>query len=356
MLPLRPVALVALCFFLRPLSAPGVILYRTADPTQNTTGPVNDVAGSGWNYEGTYGGFLGTAIAPHYFITAQHFGDQGNIFTLAGIDYHIVAHFPDPQSDLVIYQLAEELLSFAPLYSRTDEVGQRTVDIGRGTQRGADYFLNTTQLGWLWGSGDGVKRWGENSFVDAFSYGAYWELLYATFDQNGLVNECTLSSGDSGGAAFINDGGTCKLAGINYAVDGPYSKQSDGSNSFTAALYDTRGLYVSDGSNWLPVTGAARVPTGFYPTRISTKLAWICSVIASPVIGHENNFVTLTYTRLFIPEVTYVVEQSDDLQNWSAATTVDETVSTSGSSAIIKAKVDVTNKTRLFLRLRTTQP
>jgi hypothetical protein len=156
--------------------------------------------------------------------------------------------------------------------------------------------------------------------------------------------------------AFIDDGGVCKLAGINYAVDGPYSEQSDGSSFFTAALYDTRGLYASDGSSWILVTGANPVPTGFYPTCIATKLAWICSVVAGPVIGHEGHFATLTYTKLLIPEVSYVVEQSDDLQTWSAANTIDETVSSNGSSAVIKAKVDVTNKSRLFLRLRTSQP
>ena len=63
-------------------------------------------------------------------------------------------------------------------------------------------------LGWLWGPQDGVTRWGENSFSDVFRYQANWDLLYASFDPGGLTEECTLSSGDSGGAAFINDGGT----------------------------------------------------------------------------------------------------------------------------------------------------
>jgi hypothetical protein len=355
MVPLRRIAL-AVLVFLQLKSAHAIILYRTGDPTQNTSQPINDIAGSGWNYEGIFGGFLGTAIAPHYFISAQHIDNQGSIFTLGGVNYHIVANHPDPQSDLIIYQVAEAMPVFAPLYSRTDEVGKRVVDIGRGTQRGASYFLNTTQLGWSWGNGDGVERWGENVFAGSFTYGTNWDLLYASFDQAGLTNECTLSSGDSGGGAFIDDGGVCKLAGINYAVDGPYSAQSDGSSSFTAALYDTRGLYAFDGSNWILVTGAAPVPTAFYPSRISTKLAWICSVVAAPVIGHESDFITLTYTTLTIPEVSYLVEQSDDLSTWTSASTIDETVSTSGSSSVIKAKIDVTTKTHLFLRLRTVQP
>jgi hypothetical protein len=61
------------------------------------------VAGNGWNYEGNFGGFPGTAIAPHYFNTAA-LRQPGKLFTLAGVDYQIVAHFPDPQSALIIYQ------------------------------------------------------------------------------------------------------------------------------------------------------------------------------------------------------------------------------------------------------------
>jgi hypothetical protein len=37
---------------------------------------------------------------------------------------------------------------------------------------------------------------------------------------------------------------------------------------FTGALFDIRGLYAQQGSQWVLVTGANPVPTGFYPTRI----------------------------------------------------------------------------------------
>ncbi|PZR74210.1 MAG: hypothetical protein DLM52_09780 [Chthoniobacterales bacterium] len=36
-----------------------VILYRFGDPSENTSAPKSDVAGSGWDYEGIYGDFLG---------------------------------------------------------------------------------------------------------------------------------------------------------------------------------------------------------------------------------------------------------------------------------------------------------
>ncbi len=333
-----------------------VILYRTGDPSANTSAPGVLFPHEGWDYEGSWGGFLGTAIAPHFFISAAHVGQAGGTtFTLRNANYTVLRGFYDPQSDLVIWQVAQTFPSFSSLYPRQDEVGQGTVDIGRGTQRGASYSLNSVMRGWLWGPQDGVKRWGENTFSDAFQYQTNWDLLYATFDPDQLIEECTLSSGDSGGAAFINDGGTWKLAGINYAVDGDYSESLDGSNPFTGALFDTRGLYAQQGSQWVQVTGTTAVPTGFYPTRISTKLAWIASVVASPVGGHEGNFATLTYTKLLDVPVSYCVEQSTDLSNWTTASTIDETISTSGNAAVVKSKVDVSGLSPLFLRVRTTQ-
>jgi hypothetical protein len=371
----RLVALLA-TFFLALNFSPmdAVILYRTCDPSANTTEPGSAFPHEGWDYEGTWGGFLGTPIAPRFFISAAHIGQAGGTtFTFKNVNYTVLQGFYDPQSDLVIWRVAETFPTFAPLYSRKDEVGQITVDIGRGTQRGNPYSLNNQLLGWLWGDVDSVMRWGENTFSNAFQYGTNWDLLYATFDKNGLtdectsssgdsgglIEECTLSSGDSGGAAFIKDGTTWKLAGINYAVDGNFYTDANGNGEFIAALFDMRGLYVPNDNPppaYVQVTGANEVPSGFYPTRISTKLAWIASIIATPVVGHEGNFLALTYTKLInIPQLVYTVEQSSDLSNWTIANTIDETVSTSGSTAVMKSKVDITGLTVLFLRLRMTQ-
>ena len=54
-----------------------VILYGTDDPSANTTAPTGELAGSGWQYEGLFSGFLGTVIASNYFVTANHIG--GNV-------------------------------------------------------------------------------------------------------------------------------------------------------------------------------------------------------------------------------------------------------------------------------------
>jgi len=51
-----------------------VLFYATGDPTYNTLPPGGNLTNSGWQFEGLWGGFLGTPIAPNYFIAAQHVG------------------------------------------------------------------------------------------------------------------------------------------------------------------------------------------------------------------------------------------------------------------------------------------
>src|SRR5438270_4541659 len=240
--------------------ARAVILYSTGDPSTNTTPPTGALANSGWQYEGSFGSFLGTPIGPHHFVTVQHIGIQSNIFTYQGATYSILNWFDDSASDLRIFEVAETFPAYAPLYTLTNEVGQTLIVIGRGTQRGDPIFLNNAQIGWGWGAGDGVERWGQNLVASIQE-----NFLYATFDQSGIANEAHLSAGDSGGAVFLTDAGTWKLAGINYAVDGPYHF-SPGDAGFLGALFETRGLYDDSGQL---ISGTAPVPSGFYAIRIS---------------------------------------------------------------------------------------
>lgn len=259
-----------------------VILYRTGDPGANTTAPTGDLANSGWQFEGFWGAFLGTPIAPHFFLSAAHIGQAGSVFTFQSVNYTPVKEFVDPYTDLAIWQVAETFPTCAPLYTKSDEVGKLAVVIGRGTQRGGEVDVNGNLAGWYWGASDNVERWGENIISDIVPYGPNDDLLYGTFDANGLPDEATLSVGDSGGAAFIEDNGVWKLAGIHYAVDGPFYTDSSGDGEFFGALFDSHGLYYSDGGNppnYILISGDAPVPTGFYPTRVSSRLSWILSII-----------------------------------------------------------------------------
>jgi hypothetical protein len=250
--------------------ARGVILYRTGDPAANTTEPTGSLAGSGWQYEGNFGDFLGTAIAPHYFVTAKHLGTGPTQFSYHGVNYAIVRSFADAGSDLCIFEVEGTLPVYAPLYTRSDEVGKRLVVIGRGTQRGAERVVNGQLRGWEYGPADGVQRWGENE-VARILRGA----LYVLFDRAGLPQEGHLSAGDSGGAVFLKDGEAWKLAGINSDVD-TFASGADRGGPYTSAMFDERGSYRSDGTL---VTGPAPVPSGFYAARISSSLHWIYSII-----------------------------------------------------------------------------
>ena len=88
-----------------------------------------------------------------------------------------------------------------------------------------------------------------------------------------------MSAGDSGGAVFIQQGETWKLAGINLAVDGPYNTSTNGPG-FSAALFDARGFYVGEEGNWSFIFPAdAPEPGAFYATRISTSLVWINQIL-----------------------------------------------------------------------------
>ncbi|MDQ6808525.1 MAG: hypothetical protein M3Z64_03735 [Verrucomicrobiota bacterium] len=266
-------------------TADAIILFRTDDPQANTTAPTGSLADSGWQYEGQWGVNSGTPIAPHFFITAHHVGGSvGQIFNFRGIAYKTTASFSDPESDLLIWQVAETFPAFAPLFEKLDEVGRPLVVIGRGTQRGSAISYKRETRGWGWGATDSVQRWGQNVVSQIVSGGVNDDFLYATFDEqrgaaNRSTNEAHLSAGDSGGGVFLNDGGTWKLAGVNYAVDGPFYTSAADTTGFNGALFDTRNFYSKDGATYVLITGKNAVPSGFYATRISTKVGWIRSVI-----------------------------------------------------------------------------
>jgi hypothetical protein len=248
-----------------------VTLISTDDPTFNTTEPTGNLANSGWQYEATFGPFLATAVGPHHFLTVQHIGMPASTLVYQGATYTIVGSQDDPGSDLRLLEVAEAAPTYAPLYLRSDETGRDLIVIGRGTQRGDPVYVSGQLAGWQWGLGDQAQRWGENQVTR--TNGVF---LYATFDQNGNPNEAHLSSGDSGGAAFINDGGTWKLAGIHYGVDGPFSDVAGGP-TFYATLFDERGLFDSTAGR--VIAGSAPVPSGFYSIRISTELSWIWGIV-----------------------------------------------------------------------------
>ncbi len=276
----------------------GIILLDSDDPQQNTSTPGDN---SGWQYEGQFGDFLGTPIAPLYFVTAHHIGGYvGEPFIFHGATYLTTAGYSDPSSDLQIWQVDHAFPDYAPLYQSGTETGLELRVFGRGTQRGTANVLDDRLRGWMWGAGDHVQRWGRNVVTATLvSDGA--PFLQADFDSPGLPDEAHLSAGDSAGGVFVMEDGLWKLAAINYGVDDLFTA-ADGSGGFAAAIFDARGYFAQDddGNFYQIPDQGVNVPTAFYSTRIAARLAWIQSVIGqdSSTLPPENyqSWLSLYFT------------------------------------------------------------
>jgi len=252
----------------------------------HTDAPNGAYLNSGWQYQGTWGSYLGTPISEHYFITAGHVGGSiGGTFTFQGVNYTTVAQYDDPQSDLRLWQVSGTFPSYASLYTRQDEVSRELVVFGRGALRGSEVLVGSTLHGWRWGNSGYQQRWGVNQVSSIYDAGAgLGNLLAADFNAGAGPNEAHLSTGDSGGGVFIMDAGVWKLAGINYAVDGPFSLTGGSDPGFNAMLFDAGGLYYKNSANawtYLP-DQSTDIPSSFYATRISSNLQWIDTVVPEP--------------------------------------------------------------------------
>ncbi|HEY1050294.1 MAG TPA: hypothetical protein VGE39_11085, partial [Prosthecobacter sp.] len=276
-----------------------VLFYNTGDGGHNTTAPTGAFEDSGWQYEGTYGGFLGTIIAPQYFITAQHFGPQGSTFVHNGlfnggsdVVYNIdatanggVGYWDIAGTDLRILRVQEIFPYYAPLYTGGAETGLTMVIHGKGGPRGDPILVSSVLQGWEHGAPDATPRWGSNT-VSGIYASVLGDLVMASFSATGTAEEATLSGGDSGGGLFVNDGGIWKLAGVNYSVDGRFDRNNtvgDGSD-FDAALFDRGGLYQgSDSFGWTLVpNGPVDDPSSLYASRISSNAAAISAIVVVP--------------------------------------------------------------------------
>ncbi|MBI4325642.1 MAG: hypothetical protein HY674_10310, partial [Chloroflexi bacterium] len=276
--------MVLLLFLLNLPSVPAVIFFSTADPNHNTTPPTGALANSGWECQGLWGFFLGTTIAPQYFITAKHVGGAvGELFDFQGVAYRTSAVFDDPDSDLRIWRINGRFPFWAEIHNRNDEAGKDVVVFGRGTQRGDEVTVSKpfgpALKGWFWGASDGRQRWGQNQVSSIVTNGVgqigsnngVGEQLKMLFNAGAGAEEATVSDGDSGGGVFIQDGSAWKLAGLNYAVDGPYNTTNSGPG-FQAALFDQGGLYVGGEGQWtLARDLAVDLPGAFYATRLSSR-------------------------------------------------------------------------------------
>src|SRR5947208_10598952 len=55
------------------------VLQNSTTIDRLTSAPTGSLSTAGWQYEGQWGEFLGTPIAPHYLITAAHVGGPSSL-------------------------------------------------------------------------------------------------------------------------------------------------------------------------------------------------------------------------------------------------------------------------------------
>jgi hypothetical protein len=260
---------------------------------RNLSPPTGEYADSGWQYEGAWGSFAGTAIGPHHFITAKHCGGiVGDVFKFDGRYYETVARAEVPGCDLTVWTVAGELPRWAALYDGRREEGREVTLFGRGTSRGHPVFLEGERKGWLWGPQDGSLSWGTNWVMGTVPTGGSSPLsegdkLIFDFSEFGGPNEGVVSSGDSGGGVFLREKGKWVLAGVLFGTISHYSRRVDRTRflNFDAAVYDPEGLWreTRDGHfparNDDPMMGTSLSVA----TRISSYTPFIRSVLAKPV-------------------------------------------------------------------------
>ncbi|MEO8614324.1 MAG: hypothetical protein ABI600_04225 [Luteolibacter sp.] len=259
------------------LAAPceAIVFLDTSDPTHNTTTPGDN---SGWQYEGEFGYFLGVPIAPYYFITAKHFGGAvGEPLNFHGDPYTTIGFQDVAGTDLRVWEVqhTKPFPTYAPVSSGASDIGAAASVFGRGAQRGDAFLLSGVLKGWVPGTSNYLKRWGKNVVSLAIPNTALGDFLQCDFDNPGMNDECHLSVGDSGGGLFVLENGLWRLAGVNYAVDGPFRVPPAGT-PFNAALFDCGGLEYQDETSWIAVPdGDQNIGSSFYCSRISSSLAWL---------------------------------------------------------------------------------
>ncbi len=277
----------------------GMIFRDGPSPAPNTeTAPTGDYENSGWQWQIYLGGFHGTMISPKHILGATHTGNYTTanyhaMFSGEAVNqiFQVKSRTLISGTDLAVYEVWETFDDYAQLYSGTDEQGKELVVFGRGVGRGTEELGK----GWRWGSsGTKRSRWGRNTIQGDFTSGTR-DLLYLNFSDVLGQDEVGLTTGDSGGGWFIEDGGVWKLAGVSYAVDARYSADDPPSNtgSFNGVFYNAGGWSIgSDANGWneipLVPTGANQNSVYFwsnsYGSRVSSSIPEINAVIGDALV------------------------------------------------------------------------
>ncbi len=285
--------LAAVGLFVALAAVPARAVIIIGSSAGNTSAPADTGLATRWGQVGDFSSYMGTPIAPQFFLTAKHLGPlTGQSIVFSDLtSYTTTAVFFDPNSDLAIYQIAGTFPNdkIVPMYAGSFFANQALTIFGRGRPRtdttvvGQKFPTGTENKGWTWGASTGARSWGVNTLDSLANGGAAGVQLAYDFDSGGGTNEGILSENDSGGPVFMQEGGLWKLAGINYAVGPAYVRETPSGPTLSAALYDYGGLYVEVSGTWtLQTATLAEKPAVSYSSSIPNNSTWISSVISVP--------------------------------------------------------------------------
>jgi hypothetical protein len=347
---LSPIAFSSLLATLLPRSY-AVVTYGTGNNFDFSAAPQSTVI----NYEGAFGAYTGTTIAPNYLLTATHtnpgtsatFAFGGG--TAANTNYNVqeVASIDDVSVwTIAASSPAATFPTYAPLYSGSSEVGGSVIDIGRGVTRGA-----AVTGGWAWGNylnNNNPFSWGTNTIASvdpAAAVGASQaygdDYLQFNFSNNPAnPNEAIDTVGDSGGGLFINNNGVYQLAGLNSLVG---EAQDQNGNNLSLSLYDSYGYYQSDVYGDITQINT-HAPLASYVSRLSSKTSFINSVtgVTTPVQDAAAPIVSNGAIRFFLSSTTGAILGNGTLQIGYASSYTTLTIApNSGVSVVSSLSLDV---------------
>jgi hypothetical protein len=265
----------------------GINVQPTDDPRWNATVQWQTTNGAG------------TIIGSQYFLTAQHlFPSVGDTISLTTVNgpgsvtttqtYTTTAVTNIPGTDLAVWKVSGTFpsSSIVPLYNQPagSELGKQISMLGYGIdQQGAPVVTGATQNGWFWSGNHGTsgeKNFGTNTVAAITHDGVGGSPTLVHVFSNTGGSQGVIAPGDSGGGQFINVGGTQYLAGINYEVLLFYSFDPS-TSTYTldhAAIYNTAGLYVTDGVNFYLASSLGITAQYGYATEVAP---WVSQIQAA---------------------------------------------------------------------------
>ena len=381
--------------------ARALIIYGTG-PTDvnnalNTTAPAS---GAPWAYVFQFGtnNATGIYLGNGCILTANHVNPVPTGFFINGLSYDRDLTFAPLRiidgADVVDMKLVKILpnsttntlppLATLPINFSTTDLNLNCTLIGWGVGKGT----TVTNQGWNWGDDTTrAQRWGTNKTLSSTVSAAYsdntysysYEALETSFKRpfSGSSNVAEITLGDSGSGLFQQIDAVWKLSGIatvtlqgepfhasTQALYAPPSGIADGAAFVRLEKYAHLLRYENWASLKLGSATAATTADGdkdgsnnlleyAFQTEPGTP-----SVSALPHVGMESGYVTLTYTQLMsATDLSYVVQESPSLSPtaWVTADVIEETVSTSGMTRVVKAKVAIGAATQKYLRLSVTK-